>query len=120
MLRFGLQVSWKRAIAGSLVVNLVSTIAGIVLIPLAGILWEIFPGLFFYFVLNIGTFNPVTWAATFFLTLGITTGIEVVCLKWWFHIPYDRRTWTCWTLINAVTVGMAFASLPEMTGAFSF
>jgi hypothetical protein len=111
MLRFGFAKGWKDASKGSFVVNLISTIAGILLIPLAGIAWEVFPGLVLYKGLNMGTFNPVTWIATFSLALGITTSIEIVCLKRWFSVPTGKRTWALWTLINAVTVGLAFTSL---------
>jgi hypothetical protein len=45
------------------------------------------------------------------LALGITTSIEVVCLRRLFGVPAGKRTWLRWTLANAVTVGLAFASL---------
>lgn len=110
-LHYTFAMDWKRASAASFVVNSVSTIAGILLIPLAGVLWEIFPGLILYKLLDVGTFNPTTWTATFFLALWVTTGIEVVSLRRWFGIHSNRRTWLLWSLANIVTVGLAFASL---------
>ena len=64
-----------------------------------------------YKYLNIGTFNPYTWTATFLFALGITTSIEVVGLRRLFGVPASRRTWLLWGLVNAVTVAIAFASL---------
>jgi hypothetical protein len=111
VLRFLFTMNWKRAFTVSVVVNAISTGLGVLLIPLAGIGWEIFPGLVLYKVLNMGTFNPITWSATFLFALGITTSIEVVCLRRLFGVPPGKRTWFWWTLANAVTVGLAFASL---------
>jgi hypothetical protein len=111
VLRFWFTMNWKRAFTASVVVNAISTVLGVLLIPLVGIGWEIFPGLVLYKALNMGTFNPITWSATFLLALGITTSIEVFCLRRLFRVPAGKRTWLWWTLANAVTVGLAFASL---------
>ncbi|WP_341632953.1 hypothetical protein [Sphingomonas agri] len=111
VLRFCFAMSWKRSLTASLAVNAISTILGILLIPLAGIVWEIFPGIILYKSFNMGTFNPITWSATFILALAITTSIEVVCLRRFFGVPGGKRTWLWWTLANAVTVGLAFAGL---------
>jgi hypothetical protein len=111
VLRFCFRMNWKRAFTASVVVNAISTILGVLLIPLAGIGWELFPGIILYKSFNLGTFNPITWTATFLLALGITTSIEVACLRRLFGVPAGRRTWFLWTLANAVTVGLALASL---------
>jgi hypothetical protein len=111
VLRFCFRMNWKRAFTGSIAVNAISTVVGVVLIPLAGVGWDILPGLILYKRFNVGTFNPITWSATFFLALAITTTIEVACLRHLFKIPASGRTWLWWTLANVVTVGFAFASL---------
>jgi hypothetical protein len=46
-----------------------SSLLGWALIPLAGVAWEIFPSIPLYKLLDIGTFNPGTWAATIIHTI---------------------------------------------------
>jgi hypothetical protein len=111
VLRFWFAMNWKRAFTASVVVNAISTVLGVLLIPLAGVGWEIFPGLVLYKVLDVGTFNPFTWSATYLLALGINTSIEVICLRRLFGVVAGNRTWLWWTLANAVTVGLAIVSL---------
>ena len=68
-------MSWKKAAVVDVVMNAVSTGAGIVLISALGFAWEFFPGLVLYKVFNVGTFNPGTWAATFVMAVLATTAI---------------------------------------------
>jgi hypothetical protein len=103
-------MAWPKALLASGVVNAISAAIGLIAIPLAGIGWEIFPGILLYQTFNMGTFNPVTWTASFVLATGITTAIEVGCLRWIFKVPASRRTWAIWFLANAVSVGLAFLS----------
>jgi len=111
ILRLCFAMTWKQALKASVVVNAISTALGVLLIPLSGIAWEFFPGILLYKGFDLGTFNPITWSATFLFALAITTSIEVLCLRRLFCVPAGRRTWIIWTLANAVTVGLAFASL---------
>jgi hypothetical protein len=106
---FGL--SWKKAVVVDLVMNTVSTGAGIVTIPLLGFLWEIFPGLVIYKLFNIGTFNPGTWSATFVMAVLATTSIEAGVVKWGFKIPLGSRRFSILCAANAISVAIAFASL---------
>jgi len=62
-------LSQKQAIIATVTANAVSAVAGIVLIPLAGIAWELFPGSIVNRAFGWGTFNPVTWVATFLLVI---------------------------------------------------
>lgn len=109
-LHFAFGMRWARAGLVAVAVNTLSAALGFLLIPLAGIVWEIFPGLLLYKFLKMGTFNPLTWAATFVLAVGVTTCIEVACLRVHFNVPWDRRSWALWLGANAITVGLAFAS----------
>lgn len=118
MLRFGFQMPWTRAASLSLTVNAISTVAGIIAIPAAGIVWEFFPGTVLYQLLKMGTFNPLTWTATFLLATLVTTAIEVACLRGIFGVPATRRTWALWSLANAASVGLAFSSLFITDDAF--
>ena len=91
--------------------NAVSTVAGIPLIPLLGLAWEIFPGMALYKVFNVGTFNPGTWAATFVLATTATAGIEAAVVRWGFKVAIDKRRFGVLCLANGLSVGVAFASL---------
>jgi hypothetical protein len=103
-------MAWPKALLVSAVVNAISAAIGVIAIPLAGIGWEIFPGILLYQAFNMGTFNPLTWTASLVLATGITTAIEVGCLRWIFKVPASHRTWAIWFLANLVSVGLAFLS----------
>jgi len=111
-LRFGgFGLSWRKAGLVDVVMNAVSTIVGIPVIPLLGLAWEMFPGQVIYKFFNIGTFNPGTWAATFVLATIATTGIEALVVRWGFKIALGKRRLGVLCLANALSVGVAFASL---------
>src|SRR4029078_4473643 len=62
---------WGKSIVADIAMNAASSLLGVVLIPLAGVAWEFFPGVLIYKFLKIGTFNPGTWAATFLMAVFI-------------------------------------------------
>jgi hypothetical protein len=107
----GFGLSWKRAVVVDLVMNAASTIVGIVLIPLAGLVWELFPGVLLDKTLSLGTFNPITWTATLVLAVVLTTAIEAVVVRWGFKIALGwRRLWTL-AAANLVSVSLAFGTI---------
>jgi hypothetical protein len=99
-----------RAIFADLVMNATSTLLGVFLIPISGIIWEFFPGIFLYKWFNIGTFNPGTWVATFFFAVLINAVLETFVIAKVFRQKMGTRGfgWLC--LANALSVGLAFAS----------
>ncbi|HKP82194.1 MAG TPA: hypothetical protein VJT69_09255 [Pyrinomonadaceae bacterium] len=99
-----------RSILADVAINIASTVLGIVLIPLAGIAWEFFPGIFLYKIFNLGTFNPATWTVTFCMAVVINAALEMTVLRIWFqqHFGKDLFGWLC--LANALSVGLAMAS----------
>jgi hypothetical protein len=99
-----------RSIVADVAMNAASTVLGIILIPLAGIAWEFFPGQFIYEWLKVGTFNPGTWAMTFCMAVLINGALEVGVLRIVFQQPTDAGLfwWLC--LANAVSVGIAMGS----------
>ena len=101
--------TWRSVLA-NLAMNAASTLLGIVLIPLAGIIWEIFPGLLLYKWFDLGTFNPGTWAATFLMAVLINAGLELAVLRLGFRQPPGGGLfwWLC--LANALSVGVAMGS----------
>lgn len=105
------KLPFKRAAVATFAANTVSSIAGLLLIPLAGIAWELFPGSVYMKVLSWGTFNPVTWAATFLLACLVNTALESVVYKRGFSLSVRRREFWWIYVANSVSVGLAFGSL---------
>jgi len=107
----GFGLSWKRAAVVDIVMNAVSSVLGMVLIPALGFVWEVFPGAMLYKIFSVGTFNPGTWAATFVIAVFATTAIEAAVVQWGFKVPLGRRRFWILCAANCVSVGIAFASL---------
>lgn len=99
ILRYIFPLGWKKALIIDLSMNAISSLAGAILIPLAGMAWEVFPGLILYHKLNMGTFNPVTWAATCVMAVFISTGIEVAVVRFLFVLEITRKRF--WTIAPA-------------------
>jgi hypothetical protein len=94
-LRFGLKLTWERALFVDICMNAVSTIAGILLIPvgtLAGqyVIEMIFP---------VRTFHPFSWVVTFVVADLITTAIEALVVRFGFRIKLGARG--MWILLGA-------------------
>ena len=109
--RWLFKLTFKRAVVATFVANAASSIAGLLLIPLVGIAWELFPGSVYMKVLGWGTFNPITWIATFFLACLVNTAIESLVYKRGFKLPMRRREFWWIYVANSVSVGLAFGSL---------
>lgn len=107
----GFGLSWRKAAFIDVAMNGVSTIAGIVLIPLLGFAWEIFPGTLIYPIFHVGTFNAGTWLATFVMAVLVTTVIEYATVRWAFRVTVDRRRFAVLLAGNAASVAIAFVSL---------
>ncbi len=108
-----LSASPLKALLATITANVASAILGILLIPLAGIAWEVFPGLLFYHVFNMGTFNPITWCATFIMACAINVALEGLVYKKVFKFGFiiKSRLFFWFMLANAASVGIAAASL---------
>lgn len=103
--------AWGKSIVADIAMNAASSLLGVFLIPLAGIAWEFFPGILIYKLLEIGTFNPGTWAATFLMAVFINSGLETAVLCYGFkQKPFTRFFWWL-ALANSMSVALAFASL---------
>jgi hypothetical protein len=101
----------RKAAVATVVANAVSALAGVPLIPLVGIIWEFFPGMLYMGPLHWGTFNPITWAATFLIGCLVTTAIEALVYRYGFKFRVGRREFIWLTAANSLSVGLAFASL---------
>ena len=91
-----------------IVMNLSSSLLGLILIPIAGIAWEVFPGLILYKVFNIGTFNPGTWTATCLFAIFINALIEKFVIEKEFKFNIGKRGFWWLDLANSLSVGLAF------------
>jgi hypothetical protein len=95
VLLYAFHLGWKRAALIDVSMNLVSSLFGLLLIPVAG-LFGVFLG-------------RGIWVYTFGVTVMITTGIEAGVVNWIFKVPVDRRGFY-WLLVgNCASVAMAFA-----------
>jgi len=103
----------KKAAIAAVSANAVSSIAGIILIPLAIIAWELFPGSVINWAFSWGTFNPVIWAATFFLGCSVNGILEGAVYKKWFvpGFSFKSKAFRWLLAANALSVGAAFVSL---------
>lgn len=74
--------SWRSSVVPTLFINLVSATLGGVLIAISGIVWEVSGGLLVQALSpGLGTFNPVTWAATAVIAVVINSIIEAHALS---------------------------------------
>ena len=101
----------KKSIVVDISMNAASSLLGMILIPLAGVGWEFFPGIIIYKLFNIGTFNPGTWAATFFIAVFINAWLENFVIYKCFKRKLGWRGFWWLSLANAASVGIAFISL---------
>lgn len=108
---FGLSVS--RAALADVSANSASAILGVALIPLSGLAWELFPASIINWTFGWGTFNPVTWGATFVLGCLVNAFLEGAVYKKWFAPEFRfKSTMFLWLLVaNSFSVGAAFFSL---------
>ncbi len=96
-----------KSLHAVLISNAISAVIGIVLIPLLGIIWEIFPGIIMYKFFNIGTFNPVTYIATFFLAIVSNAIIEFLALRGIYKITFVRKKCLLIFMANLLSVSIA-------------
>lgn len=108
---FGL--SPKRAVIADATANALSALAGLLLIPAAGVVWEIFPGSMYMHAIGWGTFNPATWAGTFMLACVINAVVEGLVYRKVFKLEFRfrGRKFGWLILANALSVGVAFVSI---------
>ncbi|XHR28912.1 MAG: hypothetical protein ACFUZC_23735 [Chthoniobacteraceae bacterium] len=109
--RYITKLSWSMCIVADIAMNAASSILGFILIPLAGIVWEFFPGLIFCEIFHIGTFNPITWTATFVIAAMVNGSLEGLVLRFGFKQAIGKKGFWLLCLANAVSIGMAFYSV---------
>jgi len=93
-----------KSILADIVMNAASTILGIILTPGFGFVVALVPGEF------VGTFSPITWAATFLVCVCVNTAIEWLVLWTLFKQDLGKNQIWLLALANGLSVGIAFAS----------
>jgi len=106
-------LSFKKSVVAVVGANAASAIAGILLIPLGGFAWELFPASIYNWMFDWGTFNPLTWVGTFVLACLINAAIESAIYRKWFFPKFRFRSKNFFWIIlaNAFSVGAALASI---------
>ncbi len=106
-------LQWRpvKAIVASVVMNAASAFCGVLLLPVAGIRWEMMASLTYNAWFGWGTFNVVTEVATWFIAVVLSTIIETFVLWLVFCAPWTRRLILVVLCANAVTVALASATL---------
>ncbi|MBC1193058.1 MAG: hypothetical protein ACK47N_18760 [Microcystis sp.] len=98
---------WKVGLM-TLVMNLVSTVVGIVGIPLSGIVWELIATITIHPLFHWGTFNPVTWIVSCILAALLNAVVEVMSLIWIFKFRWTAKIFWCLVIANGITVSIAY------------
>jgi hypothetical protein len=106
-----LKLPWRRALLADLVMNFVSVVPGTAILAAAGIGWEYFPGSLLYRWLHVGTFNPVTWAATYLMAVAINAALEAATLRILFKVPFTLKVFVTLIVANAASVAIAGVGL---------
>lgn len=108
-LKYFTKVDWKKSVIITVLMNLITTILGVILIPIAGLGSEFF----FDFVLHaydkfgIGTFHWSHWLASYILAILINTIIEGLFIKSTLKLKLKQTFW--WLLIaNSISVLFCF------------
>ncbi len=103
------KVDWKKASIVTFLMNLITTLLGIIFIPISGLGSEFV----FDFVFNgydkfgIGTFHWSHWLAAYLLVILINTFIEGLFIKLTLKIKLLKTFW--WLLIaNSISVFLCF------------
>ena len=112
IIRYFAKINWKKAFAVSFVMNLVSTLLGIILIPLSGLCAEfIFDFIFrLYANFGIGTFHWTHWLASYLIVIILNTLIEGLCVRQMLKLKLKQTFW--WLLCaNALSVLVCFVLL---------
>ncbi|MBR3627766.1 MAG: hypothetical protein IKN42_02830 [Elusimicrobia bacterium] len=103
------KVDWKKASIVTFLMNLITTLLGIIFIPISGLGSEfVFDFVFHaYDKFGIGTFHWSHWLAAYLLVILINTFIEGLFIKLTLKLKLTKIFW--WLLIaNSISVFLCF------------
>ncbi|MBO7611206.1 MAG: hypothetical protein J6T23_03240 [Elusimicrobia bacterium] len=107
--KFFTKVNWKKALIVTFLMNLITTILGMIFIPLSGLGSEIVFDFVFhaYDKFGIGTFHWSHWLVAYLLVILINTLIEGLFIKLTLKIKLLKTFWWLMTA-NAISVFICF------------
>jgi hypothetical protein len=108
--RFLTGFSWLKSALVDIAMNAASSLLGLFLIPITGVVWEFSVGRILWHF-HIGTFNPGTWTVTFVFAALINAALEASVLRYAFRQRPFKRLFLWLALANAISVAIAFISL---------
>lgn len=86
--KYFVKTTWGRAAWMAFLMNLVSTVAGIFLIPISGFL-----GVLLLAPLDLPTFDVWIWLLSYVLAILCNVWIEGGALRLVFHLPFKKNFW---------------------------
>ncbi len=114
IIQYGTKLSFKKAFIIVLLMNLVSFLLGIILIPIATIFLEIIYSISVYQFFKIGTFSLITQISTFIIIVAINTIIE----SWIILLKYpkfnEKKIIILVTIANALSTAIAVFGIYKM------
>ena len=107
------EVPITKAIIGTFLANLLSAVAGIILIPLSGIVWELTLGAIVMLITGHGTFNIYAWIGSMLFACIVNVLLEGIVYKYYFKGKFYFKSKKFWwfVLANAISVGVALLSI---------
>ena len=112
-IKYTFSLNFKKAAIVTFAANFLSTVVGIIAIPLTGFVLDIIPELFIYNIFDVGTFNPFAWSMTFIEACLINSYLETIIYRKILNISYSIRSrkFLLVFISNIFSVAIALASL---------
>lgn len=104
------KASWKKSAIIAVVMNAISALVGLILIPVSGILTE-----FLLFPFEQSTFHLSHWIVDYVFVAVVNTCIEGLSIKWIFKYEFKR---VFWWLFAANAVSVAFSVLVPLSDLY--
>jgi hypothetical protein len=99
---------WRTTLV-DVAANAVSALLGLVLIPVAGIVYEYVLGSILHWAFSWNTFSHVGWVVNAVLAATVNVAIELLVMRSLFKLPLSRRAKWVLFAANLVTALMALA-----------
>lgn len=97
-----LKTDWLKSILVMVVVNVISALVGLILIPVSGLLIEVLMTPF-----ALGTFSLLNWILEYLCAVLVNTCVEGLMLKWIFKYQFKPNFW--WLFVaNLISVIISF------------
>jgi hypothetical protein len=110
-LRYATGLRGLSCVSAGVGMNVSSALLGVLLIPLAGLGWEVVSAVTIQPLFKVGTFNPASWVATALLAAAANALVEGYTLRRFFGVLVDRRLKAKLAAVNLVTVALGCLSL---------